>query len=74
MTVDIMSALDTVIKLGFDRVLTSGGCSSVMDGLPVITEMIAHVCIQSNFWYFYTPRNKVVGGGGYTGFTMSVRQ
>jgi len=54
MTVDIMSALDTVIKLGFDRVLTSGGCSSAMDGLPVITEMIVHVCVQSNILIFYT--------------------
>lgn len=39
-TVDIMSALEEVIKIGFTRVLTSGGCSTALEGLPSISEMI----------------------------------
>ncbi|XP_076103438.1 copper homeostasis protein cutC homolog isoform X1 [Mytilus galloprovincialis] len=39
-TVDIMTALEVVIKIGFTRVLTSGGCSTALEGLPIISEMI----------------------------------
>ncbi|XP_071168314.1 copper homeostasis protein cutC homolog isoform X2 [Mytilus edulis] len=39
-TVDIMTALEVVIKIGFTRVLTSGGCSTALEGLPIISEMV----------------------------------
>ena len=47
MTRDIFQALETVISLGFERVLTSGGDSSVLEGLPVITEMIEMVLLTT---------------------------
>ena len=43
MTVDIHTALETVISLGFERVLTSGGDSTALEGLPTICEMVNQV-------------------------------
>ncbi|XP_064631257.1 copper homeostasis protein cutC homolog isoform X2 [Lineus longissimus] len=40
MTPDIYRALDEVISIGCERVLTSGGDTSALDGLPIITKMI----------------------------------
>ncbi|XP_045189527.2 copper homeostasis protein cutC homolog isoform X1 [Mercenaria mercenaria] len=40
MTSNISEALEKVISLGFKRVLTSGGDSSALEGLPVITSMV----------------------------------
>lgn len=40
MTRNISEALEKVISLGFQRVLTSGGDSSSLEGLPVIAEMV----------------------------------
>lgn len=39
-TPDALGALDTLIELGVDRVLTSGQASSVVDGLDVIAELV----------------------------------
>lgn len=36
---DIFSALETVMHLGFDRVLTSGGCDSAYQGIETIADM-----------------------------------
>lgn len=41
-TVDWRAALDTLIDLGFNRVLTSGQAPSVLFGAATIREMIAH--------------------------------
>jgi len=38
-TADILSSLDAVISLGFDRVLTSGGCPTAYEGIETITHM-----------------------------------
>lgn len=40
MTPDPFAALDTLIELGIDRVLTSGQEASVLEGLPLITELV----------------------------------
>lgn len=40
MTPDPLAALDTLIELGIDRVLTSGQEASVLEGLPLITELV----------------------------------
>ena len=43
MTEDISAALEAVISLGFERVLTSGGDSTALEGLPTICEMVKQV-------------------------------
>jgi copper homeostasis protein len=43
MTSDILQALDDVVDLGFQRVLTSGGASSALEGLPTIQQMVQRV-------------------------------
>jgi len=40
MTPDPFAALETLIRLGADRVLTSGQEPSVLEGLPLITELV----------------------------------
>lgn len=40
MTPDAFAALETLIKLGVDRVLTSGQEASVLEGLPLIGELV----------------------------------
>ncbi len=40
MTRDAFEALETLVGLGVDRVLTSGQEASVLEGLPLITELI----------------------------------
>ena len=40
MTPDPFAALDTLISLGVERVLTSGQEASVLEGLPLITELV----------------------------------
>ena len=40
MTPDPFEALETLIGLGVDRVLTSGQEASVLEGLPLITELV----------------------------------
>ena len=43
MTQNIHVALETVISLGFERVLTSGGDTTALEGLPTICEMVRQV-------------------------------
>jgi copper homeostasis protein len=40
MTPDPFAALETLVELGIDRVLTSGQEASVLEGLPLITELV----------------------------------
>ena len=40
MTPDPFEALETLIGLGVDRVLTSGQEATVLEGLPLITELV----------------------------------
>jgi copper homeostasis protein len=40
MTPDALEALETLIRLGVDRVLTSGQEASVLEGLPLICELV----------------------------------
>lgn len=44
MTSDILQALDDLVDLGFQRVLTSGGSSTALEGLPMIQQMVEKVC------------------------------
>lgn len=41
MTADPFAALEALVELGVDRVLTSGQAVSVLEGLPLITRLIA---------------------------------
>lgn len=41
---DPVVALETLISLGFERVLTSGCDSSALEGLPLIKRIIDQVC------------------------------
>lgn len=42
---DPMAALETLLTLGFERVLTSGCDSSALEGLPLIKRLIDQVYI-----------------------------
>lgn len=43
MVCDPMAALETLLTLGFERVLTSGCDSSALEGLPLIKQLIDEV-------------------------------
>ena len=43
MTVNIEQALETIISLSCDRVLTSGGENTAVEGIPVIRKLIEQV-------------------------------
>lgn len=43
---DPMVALETLVSLGFQRVLTSGCDTSALEGLPLIKRLIDQVCIH----------------------------
>ena len=56
MTADPFAALETLIALGVDRVLTSGQEASVLEGLPLIRDLVRHA----------SGRIIVMPGGGIT--------
>lgn len=60
MTPDAFAALETLIELGVDRVLTSGQEESVLAGLPLLTELTARA----------GERIVVMPGGGITERTI----
>ena len=43
MSSNIFSSLHSLIELKFDRVLTSGGAATALDGVPIIEKMIQEV-------------------------------
>ena len=52
MSRNLSKSLDDLISLGVQRVLTSGGETSVLEGLPTLTELIEQVgrmvsCLRS---------------------------
>ena len=60
MTPDPLSALETLVELGVDRVLTSGQEATVLEGLPLLTELIGRA----------GKRIVVMPGGGITARTI----
>lgn len=56
MTRDPFASLDTLISLGFKRVLTSGQDSTALEGLPLLTRLIEHA----------QDRIKIIPSGGIT--------
>lgn len=44
---DRLAALDTLIGLGYTRVLTSGGAPSVPEGLTALSELASHAAGRS---------------------------
>lgn len=56
MTADPIAALDSLIGLGIDRVLTSGQASSALEGLPLLAGLVRHAA----------GRIVVMPGGGIT--------
>nr|XP_046256963.1 copper homeostasis protein cutC homolog isoform X1 [Scatophagus argus] len=55
---DPVVALETLVSLGFERVLTSGCDTSVLEGLPLIKRLIDQVCAKG--------RIVIMPGGGIT--------
>lgn len=53
MVLDPVIALETLISLGFQRVLTSGCDTSALEGLPLIKRLIDQVSL--NYTYDFTP-------------------
>ena len=49
-TEDGNQALEDIIEIGFDRVLTSGLEASALEGLPCLKELVEQVCKQSFFF------------------------
>lgn len=47
-------ALETLVSLGFERVLTSGCDTSALEGLPLIKRLVDQVCISYMYAYVYT--------------------
>ena len=43
MTPDLSTTLEAIIDLGCERVLTSGGESSALEGAPVIASLVKQV-------------------------------
>lgn len=52
MVLDPVIALETLISLGFQRVLTSGCDTSALEGLPLIKRLIDQVSL--NYTYDFT--------------------
>lgn len=48
---DPVVALETLVSLGFQRVLTSGCDASALEGLPLIKRLIDQVCL--NYMYAF---------------------
>lgn len=46
-------ALETLVSLGFQRVLTSGCDSSALEGLPLIKRIIDQVCMNSKSYFVF---------------------
>ena len=42
LTTDLSASLDQLIELGCERVLTSGGKSTALEGAPIIKELVTH--------------------------------
>lgn len=50
MVQDPMAALETLLTLGFERVLTSGCDSSALEGLPLLKQLTDEVQDGCGFW------------------------
>ena len=50
MSSNIFSSLHTLIELKFDRVLTSGGSATALDGVPIIEKMIHEASAGLQVW------------------------
>lgn len=50
---DPVVALETLLSLGFQRVLTSGCDTSALEGLPLIKRLIDQVCLKYIYAYMF---------------------
>ncbi|XP_048744211.2 copper homeostasis protein cutC homolog isoform X2 [Ostrea edulis] len=77
MTSDILQALDDVVDLGFQRVLTSGGSSSALEGLPMIQQMVERAgdrtCVMPGGGINSGNLNRILDGCGAKEFHGSAR-
>ncbi|KAL4237447.1 hypothetical protein ACF0H5_002164 [Mactra antiquata] len=77
MTNNIFDSLETVISLGFTRVLTSGGDSSALEGLPVITQMInqaaGRICVMPGGGITDRNLERIITSSGAKEFHASAR-
>lgn len=48
---DPVAALETLVSLGFQRLLTSGCENSALEGLPLIKQLIDQVCINDMYLF-----------------------
>ncbi|XP_062596664.1 copper homeostasis protein cutC homolog isoform X1 [Saccostrea cucullata] len=77
MTSDILQALDDVVDLGFQRVLTSGGSSSALEGLPIIQQMVLkadnRICVMPGGGINSGNLDRILDGCGAKEFHASAR-
>ncbi|XP_045047378.2 copper homeostasis protein cutC homolog isoform X2 [Desmodus rotundus] len=74
---DPMAALETLLTLGFERVLTSGCDSSALEGLPVIKRLIAQakdrIVVMPGGGITDRNLQRILEGSGATEFHCSAR-
>nr|XP_034328843.1 copper homeostasis protein cutC homolog isoform X2 [Crassostrea gigas] len=77
MTSDILQALDDVVDLGFQRLLTSGGSSTALEGLPMIQQMVERagqrICIMPGGGISSGNLERILNGSGAREFHGSAR-
>ncbi|XP_078312447.1 copper homeostasis protein cutC homolog isoform X2 [Crassostrea virginica] len=77
MTSDILQSLDEVVDLGFQRVLTSGGSSSALEGLPMIQQMMDtakdRICVMPGGGINSGNLERILNGSGAKEFHGSAR-
>ncbi len=52
MTRDLYRSLENIIGLGCERVLTSGGEKTALEGAPFIRKMFEQVIVLNCFWLY----------------------
>lgn len=50
---DPVVAVETLVSLGFQRVLTSGCDTSALEGLPLVKRLIDQVCLKYIYAYMF---------------------
>lgn len=71
---DPLVALETLISLGFERVLTSGCDSSALEGLSLIKRLTEQVSVHCATWVTVAASWALPGGSSFVLALISVRE